>query len=452
MAINRKTVTGAIMAALLMVCVPAIPATAAGTGIALAPAYQSIDDALRGADYDLSLIVNNMSESATYYSIEAEGDAAGWLSYYYKGADTDMIQVEGLSRETFEVRVSVPEDAINGQHQATIAVTSIPDPAKSGAVMALRALSDLFITVTGTQVIAGTVSDISVSDVETGYPLKIQVFLKNTGNVEVSPIITANITSNGKAIDNLTKNDTKVGAGEGEFIIVEWDTTGSAPADYEAEVVVNLDGKDIASEVLPFKILPLGTLTRSGELKGIELNDAPLVNLVTKMTATFKNTGQIDTWAKFTGEIYRDDQRVDTFTGEELLIQKGTEGKLVAYFKVTETGEYTIKGWVVYEGKETESKELDVTVTEVQTSSGNVAGMEGNPPDEVNPGGGITIVNADKGLAAVWYIVIGIAGAALIAAVYLFVLRKKRLVPLFNHVNGLANKKFFNKIIFNGKK
>jgi hypothetical protein len=46
------------------------------------------------------------------------------------------------------------------------------------------------------------------------------------------------------------------------------------------------------------------------------------VNLATKMTATFANTGQIDTWAEFDGEIYQGEQLVDTFTGEKLLIEK----------------------------------------------------------------------------------------------------------------------------------
>ena len=413
MAINGKTAIGGMIIALLTASVIALPAMAAGMGIGLAPNSYDIKDALRGASYDVPLVITNMGETTTDFAIAAEGEASAWLSYDYKGETVEKVSVPGSSKATFEVKISIPVDAVNGKHQAIISVTSIPVQTTGGSSVAVGALSHLDIEVTGNQIIAATASGIKTEDVETGYPLKIEVFVQNTGNVEVNPIITANITSNGKAIDSVTKDDAKVGAGKGDFIIVEWDTTGNPVADYQAKVVVKVDGKDIASQDLSFKILPLGALTRSGELKSLELNDAPLVNLPSKMTATFVNTGQIDTRAKLTGEIYRDGQLIDTFTGEELLIAKGMEGQLTAYITVTDTGDYTIKGWVVYEGKETESKELDMTVTEPQTSSGIVAGVT---PPPVTPAQNMPKATTGGGLAAVWYVVIGIAGAAVLAA------------------------------------
>jgi hypothetical protein len=429
MAKTGKSAVVAGIIALLLMCMVALPATAAGTGIALAPNNYKIDNALRGADYYRSLVITNMGDATNEYKISAEGDASGWLSYYYEENAVEKILITGHAKETFQVKISVPEDAANGEYEIIISVTSIPTGSSGGQSISLSARSHLFITVTGTQIIEASVSGISTEDVEVGYPLKIQAFINNTGNVEVSPIITAHIISNGNEIASVTNNDAKVRAGEGDFIITEWDTTGNPAADYEAQVEVELNGENLASENLQFKILPLGTMTRSGELKSFELNDAPLVNLTLKLIATFVNTGQIDTRAKLTGEIYRDEQLVDTFTGEELLIGRGVEEQLTAYFKVTETGDYTIKGWVVYEGKQTEAQELQITATEIQNNSGTIAAV--NPPPET-PAQNLPEVITEKGLPTFWYIVIGIAGAAVLAtAVYFSPIRKRLAVPLF---------------------
>jgi hypothetical protein len=448
---SGKTVIYASIIALFLIGSLAVPAMGEGTGIGLAPYTIQIDNALRGADYDRSLVITNMGQMEMYYAIAAEGEAATWLSYYYNGAAVDKVPVPALSDGIFEVKISVPEDAVNGEHKATVTVTSLPEMSSAGqATVAVAAVSYLDITVSGTQVIAGQVTEINTEDVEMGYPLKIQVFLQNTGNVEVSPLITANITKNGIPVGNVTKNDTKVRAGAGQFLIAEWDTTGNTEADYIARVSVALNGEDIATEDLPFKILPLGTLMRSGELKEIVVNGAAIVNLATKMTATFANTGQIDTWAEFTGEIYKDDQLVDTFTGEKLLIEKGTEGNLFAYFKLAEAGEYTIKGWVVYEGKKTDVKEITFTVIEPQPI-GNVAEATPTVTPPENMAGEVITPITDKGMAAYWYIVMGLGGAAVIAAAYLFGWRRKQFVPVFvsqyNKVfKELGRNKLFKKI------
>ena len=438
--------------ALLMVCGLTLPAMAEGTGIGLAPVSIQIASALRGAAYDRSLVITNMGSIDTSYSLTAEGEASDWLSFYSNGGTIQQVVVPALSTGIFEVKISVPEDAVNGQHKATLTVTSLPDASSAGqATVAVAAVSHIDIIVSGTQVIAGNVTDISVEDVETGYPLKIQVFMQNTGNVEASPMITANITKNGITVGSLSKNNTKVRAGAGEFIIAEWDTTGNAAADYMAKVNVILDGKTISNRELPFKILPLGTLTRSGELKEIVVNGAAIVNLVTKMTATFANTGQIDTWAKFAGEIYKGDQLVDTFSGDELLIEKGTEANLVAYFKLADAGEYTIKGYVLYEGKQTEVKELTFTV--IVPQPGNVA--EVIPTVAPTQMAGEVIGN--NGMPAYLYIIIGLAGATAITGGYLFIWRRKQFAPAFvgsysKVFKELAHNKLFKRFKFNTKR
>ena len=53
---------------------------------------------------------------------------------------------------------------------------------------------------------------------------------------------------------------------------------------------------------------------------------------------------------------------MDVLEGEEKLIAVGETANLISYYKMTMPGDYLIKGTVIYEGKETEAKEVSFTV------------------------------------------------------------------------------------------
>jgi len=123
-----------------------------------------------------------------------------------------------------------------------------------------------------------------------------------------------------------------------------------------------MEGKIIGEQNLSFSILQLGTLTRSGELKDLAVIGNPTTKLMGKVIATFVNTGQIATWATFTGEIYLNNNLVQTIQSDKMLIEIGQTVTLDAYFKPDKAGNYVIKGQVNYEGKESEVKTLAVTI------------------------------------------------------------------------------------------
>ena len=106
------------------------------------------------------------------------------------------------------------------------------------------------------------------------------------------------------------------------------------------------------------------------------------MGVLTAIQATFVNTGQIDTKAKFVGEVYHNDILVDTLQSEELLVAVGNMEFLEAYFKPGQPGEYRVNGHVIYEGKKTEEKEISFAITEdreVEYSADAILNNEGNP-------------------------------------------------------------------------
>ena len=270
---------------------------------------------------------------------------------------------------------------------------------------------DISVTTANPSIVSGTVDGISVADVEVRYPLRIKVQFSNTGNVVTAPQISVNIaTQDGTAINNFTSNESKVKPGNRETIPVEWDTTGNEPGNYTTDVSVALGEDIIRTEKLSFAILPVGTLTRTGTLVELLLEGKPELGALAAIGATFINTGQIDTRAKFIGEVYYNGKLVDTIESEEILVPIGERDTLKSYLKVESPGEYIIKGYVNYEGKKTEIKEIPFTVA-------STSGVPTSQPSSSN-----TVPK----LAINWTVLGGIIAAVIVVGLLILFLARRR--------------------------
>ena len=340
------------------------------TGIAVTPSHLELSDALRGGEYERNITIYNPDPEITSYTLSASGDAGLWISFFKQDdpiSPVDRVTIPGNENVRMLVKFAIPQDAANGEHKATIIVASVPAEEASGGsgqVVSLAAPVAVTIFVTGNQILSGVVNGINTDDVEVKYPLRIKVQFHNTGNVVATPQITVEITTqDGTAINHFTSSEFNVKPEKHETIPLEWDTTGRDPGDYIANVSVVLGDAIIKQEQLNFAILPVGTLTRSGSLTELKFGGEPGLGVLTAIQATFVNTGKVDTKAKFVGEVYHNDILVDTLQSEELLVIIGDVELLESYFKPDQPGEYRIKGYVIYEGKKTEEKEISFTIT-----------------------------------------------------------------------------------------
>jgi len=364
------------------------------TGIAVIPSYLEIIDALRGGEFERNITIYNPDPEITTYKLSASGDAGLWISFFKQDDPTspvDKVILPGNENVSMLVKFAIPHDAANGEHKATITVTSAPAEEASGSsgqVVSLAAPVAVTILVTGDQILSVVVDSINIDDVEVQYPARIKVQFHNTGNVVATPQVTTKITTqDGTTIDNFISSKLNIKPEKRETIPLEWDTTGEQPGDYIADVSVVLGDSVIKKEQLDFAILPIGTLTRSGTLTELVFLDKPSLGVLNTIQATFVNTGKIDTRAKFVGEVYYNGTLIDTLQSEEILVAVGSVELLKSYFKPDQLGEYRLKGQVIYEGKKTEEEEISFTITEdgevgypVDTALSNT-GPPG-PPDE----------------------------------------------------------------------
>ncbi|MFC1983920.1 hypothetical protein ACFLVO_02790 [Chloroflexota bacterium] len=364
------------------------------TGIAVTPSHLEISDALRGGEFERNITIYNPDPEITSYTLSADGDAGEWISFYKQEDEVSLVnRVTILGNENVRmlVKFAIPPDAVNGEHKAIIIVASVPAEGASGGsgqVVSLAAPVAVTIFVTGNQILSGVVNGINADDVEVKYPLRIRVQFHNTGNVVATPQIAVEITTqDGIAINQFTSNECNVKPQKHETIPLEWDTTGRDHGDYIADVSVVLGDSIIKQEQLNFAILPLGTLTRSGSLTELIFEGEPGLGVLTMIQATFVNTGKIDTKAKFIGEVYHNDMLIDTLESEELLVAVGNTEFLEAYFKPGQPGAYRVNGYVIYEGKKTEEKEISFAITEdgeTGDTVGTVLNNVGEPQQAFN--------------------------------------------------------------------
>lgn len=369
---NMKIKINLVIAVLLV-----LTGTVAGVGLGVSPASFTVSDALKGGEYERTFTTYNTDNETGDFTFNAQGDGAEWLSYYLPEGETPIstITIEGKSSQKILVKINIPEEAANGNYTPKIYIKSVPKEleATSGAVAqaVVQIPVSATINVTGTQILTGIVKDISLNDIEIDYPLRIKVEFENTGNVIAKPTITVIIRSNtdNSILSEEVYSDTEIKPDTTDTIIIEHDTEGLEVGEYFAEITVTLNEAVLAQENIPFEILEHGTLSRQGVLSKLDIEGDTLVNRVVKIHADFKNTGMIDSKAKFIGEIYLENNQIDIVESEELNVPVGETDTLISYLKIEESGNYIIKGKVFYEGKTTEVEELSFKVPTVDSSS-----------------------------------------------------------------------------------
>lgn len=348
--------------------------SASASGLGVSPSEITVNNAFRGVEYRRTIRVFNTMENATSFLLSATGDISSWIHFYHRQGSTTPITnvtVPGNSNAEVFVAFRIPEDAANANYSSAIYVQTYPSKVANGTAVIISARVNVRVTVTGTQILTGIVRSMQTMDTEVNYPLRIKVDFQNTGNVVARPEVRATITKGGHTIHSFTFSRVSVNPDLRRIISVEWNTTGKEPGDYTVGVTVSLGQNILLEKNLTFKLFPLGTLTRKGELLSISTTEKILHSKFIKILATFKNTGLIDTFAKFVGEVYKEGNLVDVIESEITLVEVGSEEAIISYLKLKEDGNYIIKGYVVYDGKKTEIKEMRIEVKTMDQPTSN---------------------------------------------------------------------------------
>ncbi len=361
-----KTVT-VLIVLLGIIIITFQPASAIGIGIS--PSEITIDNVLKGNEAERSITIFNTGSETTNFTLSSSGDVCKWVTFYDPddpATNITTISIPGQEKSTVIIKVRIPEDTLNAKYIGSIDIRSIPVTTNSngmGQQLIIGASSTIKLIVTGNQTVKGVVTAIVIEDTEPGYPIKIKTIFKNEGNVIAIPEIDVIIHQGNNDIFSFTNDEVKVKPTITEPIIAKWSTTtANLPGEYTAKVTVILDEQILRSDSMPFEILPTGTLTRHGNLTDILIDDIPAIGTLLKVKSYFENNGLIETSAKFTAEVYKDGNLIDTITSDELVVEKNEEIELVSYLKIEDSGDYKIEGKVIYDKKETPVKDFSFEI------------------------------------------------------------------------------------------
>ncbi|WOF15929.1 hypothetical protein F1737_04060 [Methanoplanus sp. FWC-SCC4] len=372
-----------------------ICAFASAAGIAVTPSKMTIDNAVRGGEYENTIIVFNPNDYPILAEVSVSGDVANWVKVYNENDREEPVSEISIKESNLRlvVVVNVPDDAVNGIHNAKVNIetkSSKDSSGNVGATLKVRATSSINVDVSGIEIKDGVCDYIKISDSEVDYPVPINFVFKNTGNVVISPEISVTVKKDGSIIDTFSKITVPVKPGVKEEILEEWENKGLESGDYVAVVAVSVDGKVIKKEESDFKLIPKGTFSRQGEFKKLTYEGTATAGKITKIIGTFVNTGEISTKAKLAGEIYKDGSLDSTFETDDLMVSVLDTEDLVYYFKPEESGEYTVKAVVNYEGKKTDEKEVSLTIT----GQNSLTSSDTKKSESQAPVGVITIVGS----------------------------------------------------------
>ena len=387
----------------------------AAQGIGIYPTNLSFENAARSGEYFRTVGVINSGDSDTIFTLEGEGPIGGWISFVEVNDRSNVIEsvtVPGNSERQILLQVTVPEDAANGEYLGFAQVVARGGTAQGGgSSVGVGAAIDVSVNVTGDQRFDGSLVDSSVSDVELGYPLRVRATVRNSGNVRITPQVTLEVVDpdNNVVMQETFPTETVVFPSETGQLTYEVDVSARdlGEGEYLARVSATAGDLELGRRQTSFSILPVGTLTRLGQLRDLRMAIAPGPGELGKLDVVFVNTGQIDTLAKFVGQLYQSGRLIDALSSEELLVAVREQRTLELLFRVNEPGDYLIKGKVNYQGKETESKELTFTVSEegpAEQPISRVGGAEASEPSDsgASGAGGIPASGQSEEPVSVW--------------------------------------------------
>ena len=309
------------------------------------------------------------------YSVVFKGDYA----HYISGSATVVIP-DGQQSTNYTFEIS-PQDAPVGDYQVfldfippagetTTAKNDNNNQVKIGADILKGMTLTVNVHVTGEELLDYEVSNLQARDTEVGQPIYAGIDVDNQGNVEWRPdqidFSFVDATDENKIFKATLLAD-KISItkpGQKQTLNLEIDNILAIGQYYiQAQVydqdksVANLSSQNI------FSVFPAGTLAQRGELISLTTNKELYVPYEKiKLSANFKNTGEIAANSILITEIYKDNTLQDLQKGEETLVDKGENAELTQIFSLAEEGIYTFSAVVEYGSKITATKTITVQV------------------------------------------------------------------------------------------
>jgi len=331
--------------------------------IAISPARLQFE-LYRGETAESTVTLFNPTENEVRFKIGAD-DHQDWFSF----SESEGTLAPEESKKV-KVRVNPPSDSANGEYTTLISLSF--DEESSGQIsLNLATAIKTKIILTGKQVVNLITKNIEAMDTEQSLPIVLKISLLNGGNVRTRPTAEVILKKNNRILERLIVELPEILPNSESDFYLNLSAGNLEVGDYLAVIRLRLNNRDISENQLTLRIHPLGTFTRVGILSNLSFERKPALGEITKLIAEFQNTGRINLRAKLISEIYLNNQLIGKVESEEKLVWIGEKAELTAYLKPGSEGAYRIISRILFEGEETELKELTFEITHLGISLQN---------------------------------------------------------------------------------
>ncbi len=329
------------------------------------------NDLLKSGYAEAEIYLNNPESMPVDVEIFASGDISDWMFFY-----PQTIRMGAQETVSSVAIIKPPKHVANGQYTGAIEI--ITRPVRSANTTAQYGLSIetaitlwVFAEVTDNQIVGYSVTDVSISSVETGYDVPLLLSGKNTGNVEVAPKIHADIyDANMNLIKAVNISGTKVmpTARNTETFYIPTETLPLGQ--YWVNVSVLVYDKVAHTKLFTFDIMEFGALRLTGLLKQVAASNVWIEpDEIVTVYAVFENTGQLPLKAKFKAEVFFEDKLIETLESDERTVAVGETVNMTTYYNPNMQGRHFVEGYVYYSGKTTYRKGTVINVFSVDKKS-----------------------------------------------------------------------------------
>ena len=234
-----------------------------------------IENALRGNEYQRTMIIINTEKSDSQMSVEASGQIGEWAEFYKQDDfQSPFFEVAMKSGEVLNVSVlfKVPADTPNGEYKGFISAIkksdSLGETDGSSTSVSQKIDREVTIKVNDDEIVSFEVSIIPKTyDLAENEMLSIRLIYDNRGNTSISPQAQIKIKKDGQTVHNAIyiypENQPLVRPGGiYEIPVIEIPTSNFEKGKYVAEMSFLTGEKIILEKKFGFSV---GTINESNE-------------------------------------------------------------------------------------------------------------------------------------------------------------------------------------------
>jgi hypothetical protein len=351
-----------IVMVIILLFAAVILSSGASATLGVSPASLGFPNMLRAGFSQRSILISTLSDSMIV-DLVAGGNISSWINF-----SQNNISVSTGNPKMVYVMIRPPRDMPNGNYSGYITVKRRSEGALEqiegiGNVVTMSIKIPVDVQITDREILACTAYSFSIESVEEGADSSIRMFLRNEGNVRISPELKVDVWNQERTeiVKFFSFIPESMLPSIDEEISFPLPADGIAIGQYWADLSVDECG---ASDVVTFDVLEKGALSSVGRL--LQITSTPWINALetAKIDAVFINEGKKTVSARFQGTVSYAGQILSVLESESVSVSPQETVSLTTFFKPESQGRYVVEGKVYYDKKFTFSASTIINVRE----------------------------------------------------------------------------------------